>query len=603
MQHSNAGFLKKFIIATQLLISGFYTSSILAAYTAGDIYEAAGNGTIAISSSINALATSVSFGGLGGLAGDGKGNLYISDYNYILKLNTSTGIITVVAGTKVIGGYTGDNGPATSANIISSKGITVDSSGNIYFIDNNHYVVRKVTASTGIITTVAGNGTMSNCLSPSCKNNVLATATGLYYSDAVAVDSAGNLYIASSGDVTIRKVSASTGIITTVAGGGTCVGAYNHPLYCGDNGPATSAIVSATGIAFDSTDNMYIADNGNNVIRKVTASTGIITTVAGNGTNGYSGDNGLASSAQLAHPERVVLDAAGNIYFSDYVNYRLRKVSASTGIITTVAGNGTSGFSGDNGPATSAEIEFSSGDIAIDSVGNLYFSDFNKGTVRMVYSIGQPAGTTLNFVTGWNLVGNSVNAPLTVATAFSSTTNVSTVWKWEPTGTNTSISYPAWAFYAPSLSTTALATYAASKGYDVLTTINAGEGFWVNAKAAFTASLPSGTAIASSAFADQSTGANSLPQGWSLIATGDNPTPRSFVNTIALTQPLSPAVAATSISTLWAWDSVNTNWYFYAPSLDNSSGLANYITTKSYEDFTAKSKTLDATTGFWVNHP
>jgi len=136
----------------------------------------------------------------------------------------------------------------------------------------------------------------------------------------------------------------------------------------------------------------------------------------------------------------------------------------------------------------------------------------------------------------------------------------------------------------------------------VLTTINGGNGFWVNAKTAFTSSLPAGTAITSSLFANQSTGANNLPSGWSLIATGDNPTPKVFVNTIAVSPPTTGAVA-TSLTTLWAWDSSSTNWYFYAPSLDNSGGLTGYINGKGYEDFTLKGKTLDPTTGFWVNHP
>ena len=204
---------------------------------------------------------------------------------------------------------------------------------------------------------------------------------------------------------------------------------------------------------------------------------------------------------------------------------------------------------------------------------------------------------------GWNLLGNSVNAPLVVSTAFVNASNVSTVWKWEPTGNALGISYPAWAFYTPALADGG-AAYATSKGYDFLTTINGGEGFWVNAKVAFTALLPSGTAILSSAFQDGSaTGeTNPLPSGWSLIATGDNPTPKLFANSIAATAP-TPGTAAASLSTLWAWDSASMSWYFYAPILDNTGTLASYIIGKSYEDFTAKSKTLDTTTGFWVNHP
>jgi len=208
----------------------------------------------------------------------------------------------------------------------------------------------------------------------------------------------------------------------------------------------------------------------------------------------------------------------------------------------------------------------------------------------------------VSLVTGWNLLGNGVNAPLDVS-ALGNATQVTTVWKWEPTGTSTGITYPAWAFYAPSLASSGtLASYAASKGYDVLTTINAGEGFWVNAKTAFSIQLPAGATIASSTFADQTTPPNKLPQGWSLIATGDYPSPKVFVNTIA-TNPPTAGTAATSLTTLWAWDSGNANWYFYAPSLDNSGTLTSYITNKNYEDFTKNAKTLDPATGFWVNHP
>jgi hypothetical protein len=236
--------------------------------------------------------------------------------------------------------------------------------------------------------------------------------------------------------------------------------------------------------------------------------------------------------------------------------------------------------------------------------GSLSGRTFTTGAITAtctVSAIFTHSAITANIVSGWNLLGNSVNASLTVAATFGNSTNVSTVWKWEPNGTNLSISYPAWAFYSPILSDGG-ASYAATKGYDFLTTINGGEGFWVNAKTTFTASLPSGVAILSSAFSDQTNGKNNLPTGWSLIATGDNPSPKVFVNTIALYPPVGSA-AATSLTTLWAWDSGSSNWYFYAPNLDNGSTLSSYITGKNYEDFTAKGKSLDSTTGFWANHP
>jgi hypothetical protein len=161
-----------------------------------------------------------------------------------------------------------------------------------------------------------------------------------------------------------------------------------------------------------------------------------------------------------------------------------------------------------------------------------------------------------------------------------------------------------WAFYTPSLTSVDLAAYATEKNYDVLTTINGGEGFWVNAKTVFSIQSLIGTAISSTSFADRLTGTNNLPSGWSLIAVGDNPSPRSFVNTIALAQPSAPNVVVNSLATLWAWSSSASNWYFYAPIQDNTAGvLESYITSKSYLDFTVNHKTLDPTTGFWVSHP
>jgi len=184
----------------------------------------------------------------------------------------------------------------------------------------------------------------------------------------------------------------------------------------------------------------------------------------------------------------------------------------------------------------------------------------------------------ISFILGWNLMGNGSSGTLDVATAFGDGSKVTTVWKWIANGTK-------WAFYTPSLVGQALIDYATGKGYDVLSTINGGEGFWVNAKSAFSALLPAGTAISSSSF-------QSLASGWNLIAIGDNMTPAQFNALVGGAVPL---------TTVWAWDAAQTNWYFYAPSLDQSGGLANYISSKGYLGFGTKA--LDSTTGFWVNKP
>jgi trimeric autotransporter adhesin len=290
-----------------------------------------------------------------GLAVDSAGEVYIADgFNRIRKV--SSGVITTVAGsgTPLFGGYSGDGGPATSAQLAGPTGVAVDSAGNLYIADTENNRIRKV--SSGVITTVAGNGTQSFS-----GDGGPATSAGLNSPGDVAADSAGNLYIADSGNRRIRKVS--NGVITTVAGNGT-------NGFSGDGGPATSAqLINPGSIAVDSAGNLYIV--GGNRIREV--SNGVITTVAGNGNTGFSGDSGPATSAPL-NAGGVAVDSAGSLYITDEGNYRVRKVSG--GVITTIAGNGTQGFSGDGGPATSAELA-SPGVIAVDSAGYAYFSDNN----------------------------------------------------------------------------------------------------------------------------------------------------------------------------------------------------------------------------------
>jgi hypothetical protein len=203
-----------------------------------------------------------------------------------------------------------------------------------------------------------------------------------------------------------------------------------------------------------------------------------------------------------------------------------------------------------------------------------------KNFAGVTGTVPAPATVALTFIPGWNLVGNSSSGSLNVAAAFGDGTKVNTVWKWIAGVTK-------WAFYAPSLVGQALTDYATSKGYDVLTTINGGEGFWVNATTAFTAQLPAGTAITSTSF-------QAMAPGWNLIAIGDNKTPSQFNALVGAAAPL---------TTLWAWNAAQMNWYFYAPSLEAQGGtaLADYITVKGYLGF--GTKVLDPSTGFWVNKP
>src|SRR5437879_1577083 len=230
----------------------------------------------------------------------------------------------------VAGGGAGDGGDATIANLNSPAGVSVDSSGNLYIADLGNERIRKIAAATGIITTVAGNGVLGFA-----GDGGAATSASLNSPAGVSVDASGNLYIADYANHRIRKVSAATGIITTVAGNGI-------NTFAGDGGAATSASLnSPSGVALDASGNLYIADYFNNRIRKVDAASGIITTVAGNGSFGFAGDGGAATSASVSGPAGVAVDAGGNLYIANYSTHRIRKVDAATGIITTVAGNGS----------------------------------------------------------------------------------------------------------------------------------------------------------------------------------------------------------------------------------------------------------------------
>jgi trimeric autotransporter adhesin len=282
----------------------------------------------------------------------------------------STGIISTVAGTGS-SGSSGDGGQATSAALNYPRGITADTSGNIYIADTYNNRIRMVTKSTGIISTVAGTGSYSYS-----GDGGQATSATLYNPRTVATDETGNIYIADSANSRIRMVTKSTGIISTVAGTGSSG-------YSGDGGQATSAVLNYPyGVAVDASGNIYIADTYNHRIRMVTKSTGIISTVAGTGSSGYSGDGGQATSAALYYPCGVAVGASGNIYIADTDSYRIRMVTKSTGIISTVAGTGSYGSSGDGGQATSAALYNARG-VTIDASGTIYVADAGNNRIRM----------------------------------------------------------------------------------------------------------------------------------------------------------------------------------------------------------------------------
>jgi hypothetical protein len=316
-----------------------------------------GDGGPATSASLRTYSTSA------GLAADVLGNVYIADYGRIRKVTITTGIITTVVGTGVLG-FSGDNGLAISANIDSNARLAIDTAGNIFIADIYNKRIRKVTAATGNITTIAGNGDFGF-------SGDGGPATDAVFADAesIAVDADNNIYFADTRNYRVRKITASSGYISTIAGS-------VFPGYSGDGGPATSASFRyPVSVGIDPQRNVYVADSSSSVIRKLTVATGLISTIVGSGAANFAGDNGLAVFATLNRPQGSAIDAEGNLYIADTDNDRIRKVTASTGLITTIA-LGNIGFAKDSS-ATKIVINrppIVAVGIALDSSGNVYFA-------------------------------------------------------------------------------------------------------------------------------------------------------------------------------------------------------------------------------------
>ena len=315
-----------------------------------------------------------------GLAVDAAGNVYLADQNnnVVRKVDTN-GVITTFAGTGTAG-YSGDGGQAAQAELSGPLGVCVAPSGDIYVNDYGNLRVREISTS-GIITTVAGNGSTGDS-----GDGGPATAAEFVIPIRCAVDSSGNLFIVDQGAFVIRKVDVS-GIITTYAG----TGAQG---FSGDGGQATQAeFNNPTWVTVDAAGNLYVTDQFNYRIRVIDASTGIITTVAGNGDNAFAGDGGPATSASLGYPGGTVVDPSGALFIVDDSNNRIREVSG--GVITTIAGTGTAGYSGDGGAPSQAELD-SPFPIALDYAGNLYVgdgvypNDATDNRVRVITGVAAP---------------------------------------------------------------------------------------------------------------------------------------------------------------------------------------------------------------------
>lgn len=301
---------------------------------------------------------------------DQAGNLFITDqFNNRIRKVAPNGTISTVAGTGVAG-FSGDGGPAIDAEINTPTGIRGDNSGNLYIADVVNQRIRKVDSS-GIITTFAGNGNKGYG-----GDGGLAIDASFYNAVRVAIDPSGNVLVADQSDHRIRRIAPS-GLITTIAGNG--VGAFS-----GDGGPAINASLNnPTAVAVDGGGVIYISDQFNQRIRKI-ALDGTITTIAGNGNPGFGGDGGPANAAILNYPGGITVDAAGNLYFNDDINFRTRMIAAN-GTISTIAGSGTQGFSGDGGAALAAALNGNFG-VALDLLGNMYIADSTNNRIREVYA-------------------------------------------------------------------------------------------------------------------------------------------------------------------------------------------------------------------------
>jgi sugar lactone lactonase YvrE len=375
---------------------------------------------------------------LNGVAVDGVGNAYaaVSYESYVVRVDATTGAVTTIAGT----GYptfNNDGIPATQADLFHPTGVAVDAAGDVFIADTNNNKVRGVFAATGLITSVAGGANGYYQASGFSGDGGPAYYALINAPTGLALDAAGDLYIADTGNNAVRRIDATSGKISSVAGIGTATAGYT-----GDGGLATAATLSSPGgIAVDALGDLFIADSGNNVIRRVDGVTGKISTIAGTGTAGFGGDGGPATQALLSGPASIAFDPAGNLYIADQNNLRLRKIEATTGKIFTVAGNGSAPLPdantvGVSGTATSFPIGLVSG-VAIDPAGDIYFATTDAYN-NDILKISPPGNALLTYPTT-TLVNTADTTDDPLSFTVSNVGNAPLVLTSPSTGTNPTI--------------------------------------------------------------------------------------------------------------------------------------------------------------------
>jgi sugar lactone lactonase YvrE len=406
---------KLYITKSQFMINITFTklfcASLLMAFSVGAnaqgiITTIAGTGMSGYAGD-GGPATAAKFANPSGVATDAAGNIYIADRNNhrVRMISATDGTITTVAGTGDYG-YSGMGGPALVAKIKYPNAIYVDAAGNYFVTDNYTDVAYKVSSSTGYITNICGNGTQGgdgdggpgNCARMCIPNGVYG-------------DNVGNTYIVDIGNSRIRKVDGSTGIVKSIAGGLTG--------YSGNGGPALLAAFSGiNGVCADAAGNVYISDRGNRVVRKIDAM-GIIRTIAGTpGVAGNTGDGGNALSAKLNSPGALFVNSAGYLFICDQGSHVVRVMNLASGIINTVAGNGTGGFAGDGGAATLAKLSSPTG-VWQDATGSIYIADAGNNRIRKISGSGYKQATMANTLTEgqMSVFPNPSNGTFSVQTA------------------------------------------------------------------------------------------------------------------------------------------------------------------------------------------